>query len=200
MEVWLARVLRVSREALVRPLARRLPVWMTPNVLSAVRLFFVLPIFLCIRQERWWAALLLYLVAALTDALDGEVARVRGTTTTLGARLDPSVDKVLHITIYVLFLPFAPFLLGTLIVLDAALLLVGAAIVAVRTPPGLPLGANAYGKWKFILQATGVVLLFLERLFPSPFLATAFRSVLALAVIAAMLSLLGYTRPLLRRR
>lgn len=45
-------------------------------------------------QSRWWAAGL-YAFAALTDSLDGWLARARGQATVTGAFLDPLADKLL---------------------------------------------------------------------------------------------------------
>jgi len=51
----------------------------------------------------WWAghpwAVAVYLVAMLTDVLDGEVARRTGTCTRSGAALDGWVDKILHVNL-----------------------------------------------------------------------------------------------------
>ena len=49
------------------------------------------------------AAVSVFAVASLTDALDGYLARVRGERTTLGACLDPIADKALMISAIVLF-------------------------------------------------------------------------------------------------
>src|SRR5262245_63869966 len=55
------------------------------------------------------AALLTFLVAGVTDALDGLIARLAGQGTSLGAWLDPRADKLLLVTTFVvLTLPSIP--------------------------------------------------------------------------------------------
>ena len=55
------------------------------------------------------AALLTFLVAGVTDALDGLIARLAGQGTSLGAWLDPMADKLLLVTTFiVLTLPSLP--------------------------------------------------------------------------------------------
>ena len=55
------------------------------------------------------AALLTFLIAGITDALDGLIARLAGQGTSLGAWLDPMADKLLLVsTFIVLTLPTVP--------------------------------------------------------------------------------------------
>lgn len=72
-----------------------LPLHLLPNLLTAARLLLSLPIILLILGERFAPALWLCLVAGLTDALDGSLARRCGWVSRLGALLDPLADKLL---------------------------------------------------------------------------------------------------------
>jgi cardiolipin synthase len=56
---------------------------------------------LVIYGYRGWA-LVVFLTAALTDLLDGFIARATGEKTTLGAWLDPLADKLLLVTMFVI--------------------------------------------------------------------------------------------------
>jgi cardiolipin synthase len=72
------------------------------NQLTLLRLLLV-PVFaLCMfyRLPGW--ALVTFLIAGLTDAFDGLIARRRGQQTTLGAWLDPMADKLLVVTMFVM--------------------------------------------------------------------------------------------------
>jgi CDP-diacylglycerol--glycerol-3-phosphate 3-phosphatidyltransferase len=73
----------------------RSKVFNVPNKLSAARL--VLSIFVCvlIPLQFYWAALVLFLIAAGTDWIDGWYARKYDMVTKLGRVLDPFCDKVL---------------------------------------------------------------------------------------------------------
>lgn len=72
--------------------------WNIPNLLTLFRLFLI-PIFiLCfysgVENARFWAAFVFWL-AAITDALDGYLARRLQQSTPFGAFLDPVADKVM---------------------------------------------------------------------------------------------------------
>jgi cardiolipin synthase len=72
------------------------------NQLTLLRLLLV-PVFaLCMLYDWPGWALVTFAVAALTDALDGLIARWTGHMTTLGAWLDPMADKLLLLTMFVM--------------------------------------------------------------------------------------------------
>jgi cardiolipin synthase len=71
------------------------------NQLTILRMLLI-PAFviLLLYGHRGWA-LTTFLIAALTDLLDGLIARATGQKTTLGAWLDPMADKLLLVTMFV---------------------------------------------------------------------------------------------------
>ena len=72
------------------------------NIVTLSRLVAVLPIWLLIDDGAYAAALIVFVVAALTDALDGAVAKATGTASTFGAILDPLVDKLMLGVLFVI--------------------------------------------------------------------------------------------------
>ena len=69
-------------------------IWTIPNVLTMLRLALV-PVFLAfIVIGDYVAALIVLVVASLTDALDGYLARRLGQVTRLGQLLDPAADRL----------------------------------------------------------------------------------------------------------
>ena len=71
------------------------------NWLTIVRILLI-PVFVtCLVYNRTVLALVTFVVAGVTDMMDGYIARTRGTKTRLGAFLDPLADKVLLDGIYV---------------------------------------------------------------------------------------------------
>jgi cardiolipin synthase (CMP-forming) len=66
-----------------------------PNLLTITRLLLAPFVFRAIADGRHTAALVLFFCAALTDGLDGMLARRFGQTTHMGAFLDPIADKIL---------------------------------------------------------------------------------------------------------
>jgi len=80
------------------------------NIANALTMFRLLaaPVFvyLLVRETRTdlWTASILFVVATLTDAFDGYLARRKGTITHMGRWLDPIADKVLISGAYLAFL------------------------------------------------------------------------------------------------
>jgi len=66
-----------------------------PNSLSLLRIILVPIIIICLIQGQHINALVLFLIAGITDALDGFFARVLHQKSVLGAYLDPLADKAL---------------------------------------------------------------------------------------------------------
>jgi cardiolipin synthase len=70
----------------------------------------LVPLFvLLLLYERLGTALVVFIIAGITDALDGLAARLAGQRTSIGAWLDPMADKLLLVTTFiVLTLPAVP--------------------------------------------------------------------------------------------
>lgn len=75
--------------------------WLTlPNVLTLFR-FLLIPFFLAeLFKGRQLRALIIFLLASLTDLLDGFVARTWNVRTPLGRVLDPAADKLLLVSAF----------------------------------------------------------------------------------------------------
>lgn len=72
-----------------------------PNMISLARLVLVPVVITFIIQPNWLAAFLLFVIAGVSDAVDGFIARRFALRTELGAYLDPLADKALLMSIYV---------------------------------------------------------------------------------------------------
>lgn len=72
-----------------------------PNLICIVRIILVAPITCSLLEEKYGLALLLILIAGLSDALDGYLARRFDWRTRLGGLLDPAADKLLMFAVYV---------------------------------------------------------------------------------------------------
>lgn len=73
-----------------------------PNLLTLMRLIFVPFVVVAIQQQNYKWALAIFIVAGITDLLDGLLARVLKQKTTLGQYLDPIADKLLLSTMYLM--------------------------------------------------------------------------------------------------
>jgi len=79
------------------------------NQLTILRIVLVPAFVLMMVYDRLGQALLIFLVAGITDGLDGLAARLTGQRTSIGAWLDPMADKLLLVTTFiVLTLPSLP--------------------------------------------------------------------------------------------
>ncbi len=100
-----------------------------PNLITIFRLFLVPVIIASILQENYGSALWLFLVAGISDALDGFIARRFDMRTQLGATLDPLADKILIVaTVLALFrLQLLPLWL-TIVIVCRDIVIAGGAI------------------------------------------------------------------------
>jgi cardiolipin synthase len=83
--------------------------WTLPNFLTFARLASLPFLIMAILGGRHGVALVIFLAAAVTDVVDGYVARHFGQGSPLGAWLDPIVDKFFLVSTFVVFaLPSTP--------------------------------------------------------------------------------------------
>ena len=89
-----------------------------PNLISIIRIILIIPILLLIYSESYDSALLLFLLAGLSDALDGYLAKKFDWRTRVGALLDPVADKLLVAGTFIILTWFGliPFWLATIVV------------------------------------------------------------------------------------
>jgi cardiolipin synthase (CMP-forming) len=108
-----------------------------PNFLTLLRIIAV-PLFLIlVNDHRYAAALIPFLLAGITDTVDGVIARLTDSKSELGATLDPLADKLLLVSSF-LILTWLGALPGWLLILvltrDAVILSGYLAIYFVSTP------------------------------------------------------------------
>ena len=75
--------------------------YIIPNVLTVLRLLMVPLVVQLMLEKQMTAALVVFVVAGLTDGLDGYLAEQNNWRTDLGAWLDPLADKALLVSIYI---------------------------------------------------------------------------------------------------
>lgn len=136
------------------------------NLLTLLRLILIPVFVMAIYYQRFELALLVFFVAAVTDAVDGFAARALNQKTQLGATLDPMADKLLLVTAFiVLSLPRLtradpiPFWLTAAVISRDVFIVLGALVINIATGfskfrPSLP------GKINTCVQL-GVIVFFL---------------------------------------
>ena len=130
-----------------------------PNILSVIRILLVFVfIYLLFVPENIFAAIIVFLIAGMTDVLDGILARKNNWITNLGKILDPVADKFMQFTVLIGFsikgiLPWwfsLPFFLK-----DIATLVMGAIVIRRRS---VAVVSRWYGKLAVCLFYATVVL------------------------------------------
>ena len=72
-----------------------------PNIICLVRLALIWPVAAALNGGRYGLALTLFVVAAISDGLDGYLAKRFNWISDLGKILDPAADKLLLVTVFV---------------------------------------------------------------------------------------------------
>ncbi len=112
-----------------------------PNGLCVLRMLLAPPTAWLLLQGEYWLTLLVFFVAAVTDAADGYLAKRFHWETELGKTLDPLADKLLLVTVFITlaWLGLIPVWLSVLVVLRDAVITGGA--IAYRVLYGPIVGA-----------------------------------------------------------
>lgn len=172
-----------------------------PNSLTILRIFFVplLVVVLLTRQPNWnfwglpihfevWGVLIL-LVAAATDAMDGYFARTRREITTLGILLDPIADKLLISAAFISLVSMGLVQAWmVVIIIGREFIVVGLREIA--SVEGLVIPASPLGKTKMVLQVLAGCAVILTANHPA--LKTVGTILLWLVVVSAVLSAMHY--------
>jgi cardiolipin synthase len=122
-------------------------VWTLPNALSVLRLLGV-PLFLWLLlgpQADGWAVVVL-MVAGVTDWLDGKLARALGQSSRLGALLDPAADRLYIVATLVAFVLRDVVPLWVVAVLVGREVVLGLALLVLRAHGYPPLQVHYLGK------------------------------------------------------
>ncbi len=108
----------------------------------------------------------IFVIAALTDKLDGHIARSRNQITTFGKFLDPIADKIVVVTAMIMLVEFGhlPAWIPIIVILRE-FVVSGYRLIAVQKQ-GNVIAANMWGKLKTVTQMVAVTLAFLD---PNPF-------------------------------
>ncbi len=109
-----------------------------PNLITVIRLFLIPLIVIALFSEKKTEALVLFVLAGLSDALDGFLARRLEQKSLLGAVMDPLADKFLLDTIYILcaWKGFLPPYLAVLVVSRDVFIVSGFLVLYLfSTPP-----------------------------------------------------------------
>jgi CDP-diacylglycerol--glycerol-3-phosphate 3-phosphatidyltransferase len=149
-----------------------------PNLLTLFRIFLVPLLVAALVQQnfsvRWngtllvannFFALLVFLAAAVTDLLDGYLARRWKQVTTVGTLLDPVADKLL-ISAALISLVQIRLLPGWMVILIISREFAVSGLRSIAAAEGYTIKAGELGKSKMMLQVLGVALILLSIRWP----------------------------------
>ena len=148
---------------------RLLPRWVTPNGITIARLALVPIVVIAAVMGRYPLALNFFIIAIVSDAFDGPLARVRGQVSSTGKVLDPLADKVIVLvpfwTWWVLT-PVEAWVTYAVLACGVALTIIEIGLLTIRIQQMIadiePSAANLAGKTKVWFEGWMVGLLFLE--------------------------------------
>ena len=140
-----------------------------PNAISIIRIILTVPIVIALLKEQYLLTLLLFLVAGISDALDGWIAKQFSLQSRLGSILDPVADKVLltstFITLY--WIEILPLWLLMIIFVRDVIIIAGALgyFLGEESSESDLLEPSLISKVNTVLQITLVVYLLLIQLY-----------------------------------
>jgi cardiolipin synthase len=138
------------------------------NRLTIIRILMTPGIAALLLYRQTAAALALFLLAGLTDALDGFVARTRGQRTALGMVLDPLADKLLMVSVVLVLTSLKELPRWfMIIILSRDLILVGGALVVHMFAGKRDHPPSWLGKGTTAAQIVTVLLAMLDNLVPA---------------------------------
>ena len=108
-----------------------------PNLITLLRIILVPVIVILLIQGSFFKALIVFIVAGLSDALDGFLARVLKQQTVLGAYLDPIADKALLVSSFVTLsvLHIIPSWLVVIVISRDFIILLGISVLSIMERP-----------------------------------------------------------------
>jgi CDP-diacylglycerol--glycerol-3-phosphate 3-phosphatidyltransferase len=119
-------------------------------------------LFFCIVKAWWLVALIVFLLATVTDWLDGWWARRYGPLTLVGRNLDPLADKVLVCGAFIYLIPVeAAGILPWMVTVIVCRELLVTGIRGMVEAAGQKFGADWFGKLKMVLQCAVLIGVFL---------------------------------------
>ena len=141
---------------------RRKGFWNLPNTITVARCAMVplMVVILWNKPSRFEAmgACIIFVVAMLSDVLDGWLARRWGLQSIMGAFLDPLADKLMVVTTLIMLIPLGHVSAWAVIVLECRELVISG-LRSMAISEGLVIYASSLGKFKTAYQSTAIGML-----------------------------------------
>ena len=176
---------------LAATILKLIPHYVCPNHFTLFRLLASPVAAILMYWESYTWGLYIFLILALTDAIDASLARTRNQITEWGKVYDPLADKILiGSMIFIIVLRYLdPWTAYFILIIEAVIIITAWK----RKKEGKIVQANVWGKIKMILQVLGVIILLLSIVLNLEALAPFASGTLTLAIIFAIISLFTYS-------
>lgn len=166
------------------------PRFITPNMVTVFRMVMTPVVLWFLYLENFAVGVPLFWFLALTDAMDGSLARLRQQVTHWGTFYDPLADKIfIGSVVLLVVVKHVNLYFGLLIVFIEGTIILGA---LVQRRHGKLMGANFFGKSKMFLQVLGVTFLLIALWAGFDLFIPLSIATLSLAILFAVMSLFTY--------
>ena len=164
-----------------------------PNKLTILRVIMI-PFFVAAllydggaNQNMRYVAAALFIIASLTDMLDGKIARKYNLVTNFGKFMDPLADKLLVCSALICMIELRELPAWMVIIIISREFIISS-FRLVASDNGVVIAASYWGKFKTTFQMIGVVLL----IFNIPALSTLTTIIVWIALALTVISLVDY--------
>lgn len=162
-----------------------------PNKLTILRMIMIIPfvVFMLVPfgAAGKWIALALFIIASLTDLLDGKIARKHNLVTTFGKFMDPLADKLLVCSALICLVEMGKIPAWIVIIIVSREFIISG-FRQVASDKGVVIAASYWGKFKTTFQMVMIVLMIAD----IPVLSLVTTIVMWAALILTVVSLVDY--------
>lgn len=165
-----------------------------PNKLTVLRMILIVPFVIVMLTDVCggagkWVALGIFILASLTDLLDGKIARKYQLITNFGKFMDPLADKLLVCAAMICLVEMGKIPSWVvIIIISREFVISGFRLIA--SDNGIVIAASYWGKFKTVFQMIMVILMIMDM--ESLYLLT--QAVMWIALILTVISLVDYLK------
>ncbi len=165
-----------------------------PNKLTIFRVILI-PFFLIFLYTDFWGnansyiAIAIFIIASLTDLLDGKIARKYNLVTNFGKFMDPLADKLLVCSAMIALVDLGK-LQGWIVIIIIAREFIISGFRLIASDNGVVIAASYWGKFKTTFQMIMIILLTLD--LQLPYMSVVNNVIVYIALALTIISLLDY--------
>ena len=165
-----------------------------PNKLTVIRMILIVPFVFIMLTDACgpmskWIALAIFIIASLTDLLDGKIARKYNLVTNFGKFMDPLADKLLVCSAMICLVEMGKIPAWiVIIIISREFIISGFRLIA--SDNGIVIAASYWGKFKTVFQMAMVILMIAD----IAVLNLVTKIVMWIALVLTVISLVDYLK------